>query len=77
MLAIVPSKASVSSIKGYSRLKWASRGADTSRSLSLLKACLYIYSVKVEGLVFSSKTVKRPSNFAVALNKVLVEVIEP
>ena len=41
-LAIAPSKALVSSIEGRFRLKQASRGADTSRSLSLLKAYLYI-----------------------------------
>jgi len=42
MPAIIPFKALVSSIKGYSRLKWVSRGANTSRFLSLLKACIYI-----------------------------------
>jgi len=36
------SKVLVSSIKGYFRLKWISRGANTSRFLSLLKACIYI-----------------------------------
>ena len=41
MLAIILSKVSVSSIKGCSRLKWASKGAETSCFLSLLKACLY------------------------------------
>jgi len=41
MLAIMPSKALVSSIKGRSRLKWASKGVETSRFLSLLKACLH------------------------------------
>ena len=35
-------KALVSSIKGRSGLKQASRGADTSRFLSLLKACIYM-----------------------------------
>jgi len=35
------SKALVFSIKGRSGLKWASKGAETSRFLSLLKACLY------------------------------------
>jgi len=42
ILAITPSKALVSSIKSRSRLKWASRGADTSRFLSLLKACIHM-----------------------------------
>jgi len=42
MPAITLSKASVSSIKGRSRLKWVSKGAKTSRFLSLSKACLYI-----------------------------------
>jgi len=42
MPAIAPSKALVSSIKGCSGLKWASRKANTSRFLSLLKACIYI-----------------------------------
>jgi hypothetical protein len=41
MPAIILSKVSVSSIKGRSRLKWASKGAETSRFLSLLKAYLY------------------------------------
>ena len=40
--AITPSKASVFSIEGRSGLKWASRGANTSHFLSLLKACIYI-----------------------------------
>jgi len=42
MLAITLSKALVSSIKGHSRLKWVSRGANTSRFLSLLKAYIYM-----------------------------------
>jgi len=42
MLAIILSKALVSSIKGRFRLKWVSKGAKTSYFLSLLKACLYI-----------------------------------
>ena len=42
ILAIAPSKALVSSIKGHSRLKWASRGANTSRFLSLLKAYIHL-----------------------------------
>ena len=42
ILAIALSKASVSSIKGRSRLKQASREANTSHFLSLLKACIYI-----------------------------------
>jgi len=42
MLAIAPFKALVFSIKGRFRLKWVSRGANTSRFLSLLKACIYI-----------------------------------
>jgi len=42
MLAITLFKASVFSIKGHSRLKWASKGAETSCFLSLLKACLHI-----------------------------------
>ena len=41
MLAIILSKALVSSIKGHSKLKWASKGVETSYFLSLLKACLY------------------------------------
>jgi len=41
MLAIIPSKALVSSSKGRFRLKWASKGVETSYFLSLLKACLY------------------------------------
>ena len=41
MLAIILSKALVSSIKDHSRLKWASKGAETSCFLSLLKAYLY------------------------------------
>ena len=35
-------KALVFSIKGHSKLKWASRGANTSYFLSLLKACIYM-----------------------------------
>jgi len=35
-----------------------------------------IYSVKVEGLVFPSKTVKRLGDPTIVLNKALVEVIE-
>jgi len=42
MLAITPSKALVSSIKGRFGLKWVSKGVETSYFLSLLKACLYI-----------------------------------
>ena len=42
MLAITLFKALVSSIKGYSRLKWVSKGVETSHFLSLLKAYLYI-----------------------------------
>ena len=42
MLAITSFKVLVSSIEGRFRLKWVSRGANTSRSLSLLKAYLYI-----------------------------------
>jgi hypothetical protein len=42
MLAIILFKALVSSIEGRSRLKWASKGAETSYFLSLLKAYLYI-----------------------------------
>jgi len=42
MLAIMLSKALVSSIKGCFRLKWASKGVKTSCFLSLLKACLHI-----------------------------------
>jgi len=41
MLAIILSKALVSSTKGRSRLKWASKGAETSCFLSSLKAYLY------------------------------------
>jgi hypothetical protein len=44
MLVIILFKASVSSIKGYFRLKWVSKGAETSSFLSLLKAYLYIVS---------------------------------
>jgi len=43
--------------------------------LKLIKG-LPIYSIKVKGLVFLGKAVKRPSNLAIVLNKVLVEVIE-
>jgi len=42
MLAIAIFKALVSSIKGHSRLKWVSKGVETSCFLSLLKAYLYI-----------------------------------
>jgi len=42
MLAIILSKALVFSIKGRSKLKWASKGIETSYFLSLLKVCLYI-----------------------------------
>ena len=42
ILAIAPLEALVSSIKGYSGLKWVSRGANTSYFLSLLKAYIYI-----------------------------------
>jgi len=42
MPAIILSKALVSSIKGRSRLKWASKGVKTSRFLSSLKAYLYM-----------------------------------
>jgi len=41
MPAITPSKALVFSIKGHFRLKWASKGVETSRFLSSLKAYLY------------------------------------
>jgi len=37
---------------------------------------LPIYSIKVKGLVFLSKAVKRLSNLAVVFNKALVKVIE-
>ena len=43
--------------------------------LKLVKG-LAIYSVKVEGLVFSGKAIKRLSNPAIVRNKALVEVIE-
>jgi len=43
--------------------------------LKLIKG-LPIYSIKVKGLVFLDKAVKRLSNLAVVLNKALVEVIE-
>ena len=43
--------------------------------LKLIKG-LPIYSIKVKGLVFLDKAVKRPSNLTIVLNKVLVEVIE-
>ena len=42
--------------------------------LKLVKGLL-IYSIKIEGLVFLGKAVKRPSNLAVVLNKALVEVL--
>ena len=42
----------------------------------MLIKSLPIYSVKVEGLVFSNKSVKRPGNPTIVLNKALVEVIE-
>jgi len=41
MPVITLSKVLVSSIKGRFRLKWVSKGAETSCFLSLLKACLY------------------------------------
>ena len=44
ILAIILSKALVSSIKGCFRLKQVSRGANTSRFLSLLRVYLYIAS---------------------------------
>ena len=44
--------------------------------LKLIKG-LFIYSIKIEGLVLLSKAVKRPGNPAIVFNKVLVEVIEP
>ena len=43
--------------------------------LKLIKG-LPIYSVKVKGLVFLGKAVKRPSNFTIVFNKVLVKVIK-
>jgi hypothetical protein len=43
--------------------------------LKLIKG-LPIYSIKVEGLVFLDKAVKRPSNLAIVFNKALVEVTE-
>ena len=43
--------------------------------LKLLKS-LPIYGVKVEGLVLYGKAAKGLNNFAVVLNKALVEVIK-
>ena len=43
--------------------------------LKLIKS-LPIYSIKVKGLVLYSKAAKGLSNFAIVLNKALVEVIE-
>ena len=37
---------------------------------------LPIYSIKVKGLVFSSKAVKRLDNPTIVLNKALIEVIK-
>jgi len=37
---------------------------------------LPIYGIKVEGLVFLGKAVKRLSNLTIVFNKVLVKVIE-
>ena len=41
----------------------------------LIKA-LFIYSIKIKGLVPLSKAVKRPGNPAIVFNKTLVEVIK-
>ena len=43
--------------------------------LKLIKS-LFIYSVKVKGLVLYYKAAKRLSSPAIVLNKVLVEVIK-
>jgi len=43
--------------------------------LKLVKS-LPIYGIKVKGLVFLGKAVKRPSNLTVVSNKALVEVTE-
>ena len=43
--------------------------------LKLIKG-LPIYGIKVEGLVFLGKAVKRLSNLVIVFNKALVEVIE-
>jgi len=43
--------------------------------LKLIKG-LPIYGIKVKGLVFLDKAVKRLSNLTIVLNKALVEVIE-
>ena len=43
--------------------------------LKLIKG-LFIYSVKIEGLVLLGKAVKRLSNLTIVFNKVLVEVTE-
>ena len=37
---------------------------------------LLIYGIKVKGLVFLGKAVKRLSNFTIVFNKALVKVIE-
>jgi len=43
--------------------------------LKLIKS-LSIYNIKVKGLVFLGKAVKRPSNLTIVFNKALVKVIE-
>ena len=46
--------------------------------LKLIKSIyIYIYSVKVKGLVLYSKAAKKLSNSAIVLNKALVEVTGP
>ena len=52
-----------------------SKETETSRFFKFIKS-LPICSIKVEGLVLYYKAAKGPSNPAVVLNKVLVEVIE-
>jgi len=63
ILAIMLFKASVSSIKGCFRLKWASKGANTSYFLSLLKACIHI-ALKWKGWSF---LVRRLRGWAILL----------
>jgi len=43
--------------------------------LKLIKG-LFIYNIKVKGLVFIGKVANRLSNFTIVPNKALVEVIE-
>ena len=43
--------------------------------LKLIKG-LPIYGIKVKGLILLGKAAKRPGNYTIVLNKVLVEIIE-